>query len=170
MIIAETGRLRVRHLRPGDAPFVRRLLNEPSFLRYIGDKQVRTLDDARAYLESGPLTGYAAHGFSLNCVECATTGVPMGICGVLRRATLPDPDLGYAFLPEFWSLGYAREAAAAVLHHARVSLGLSRILAITTHDNVASIRLLEDLGFTSGPAEIRMQPDNGELRIFVWSG
>lgn len=169
MTLCATARLRLRHLRHEDAPFILRLLNEPSFLRYIGDKQVRSLDDARAYLDSGPLAGYATHGFHLNCVECAATGASMGICGVLKREALPCPDLGYAFLPEYWSRGYALEAATAALQHAREHLGLTRILAVTSQDNQASMRLLEKLGFAAQEQNLRLLAEHVELRLFTWS-
>lgn len=167
MIICETARLRLRHFHAGDAPFILRLLNEPSFLRHIGDKQVRTLDDARRYLESGPLAGYATHGHHLNCVELLATGTAIGMCGVLQRDTLPDPDLGYAFLPEYWSRGLAREAATAAVHHARTVLGLETLLAITGEDNHASIGLLEKLGFRVQEQAVRLQDGAQPVRVFV---
>ena len=165
MLVAETVRLRIRHFNLEDAEFVMRLLNEPSFIKFIGDKGVRTLVEARAYLLTGPLAGYARFGFGLNCVELKESGAPIGMCGVLKRDTLPDPDLGYAFLPEYWSSGYAFEAAAAIMHHARDTFGLPRLLAVTTADNAASIRLLEKAGFQyTGP--VRMPTDAAELKLF----
>lgn len=169
MILCETARLRLRHLCYADAPFLLRLLNDPAFLRHIGDKGVRTLDDARAYLDNGPLGGYASHGFHLNCVECARTGTPMGICGVLQRETLPCPDLGYAFLPEYRGQGYALEAATAALQHAREQLRLTRILAITSLDNESSMRLLGKLGFAAQEETLRLPAQGGEVRLFAWS-
>ena len=116
----------------GDAAFVHRLVNEPSFLRYIGDRGVRTLDDARRYIADGPVDGYARHGHGLMRVVRKSDGADVGMCGVLKRDSLPDPDLGFSFFPEYWSQGYALEAGREVLRHARTTLGLGRILAITT--------------------------------------
>jgi ribosomal-protein-alanine N-acetyltransferase len=145
--VIETERLWLEEFTPGDAEFVLRLLNEPSFLRYIGDRGVRTLEDARKYIADGPVAGYGRHGHGLLRVVRRSDGEAVGMCGVLKRDALPDPDIGFSFLPEHWSQGYAIEAAAAVMRHARGTLGLGRIVAITTKDNEASMRLLGRLGF-----------------------
>ena len=123
-----------------------RLLNEPSFIRCIGDRGVRTAADARTYILEGPVASYGRHGFGLYLVELKAGGVPIGICGLLKREFLEDVDIGFALLPEFWSKGYAFEAASAVLAHARAQ-GFTRVLAITSQDNVPSIGLLAKLGF-----------------------
>ena len=147
-----------------DADFVLRLVNEPSFLRYIGDRGVRTIEDARRYIADGPVAGYARYGYGLLRVARKSDGTTVGMCGVLKRDTLPDPDIGFSFLPEFWSQGYALESAGAVMKHAREVLRLGRILAITTNDNESSIRLLGKLGFRFD----RMMPfGSEELRLFV---
>jgi RimJ/RimL family protein N-acetyltransferase len=160
----ETGRLVLREFTAGDAEFVLRLLNEPAFLRYIGDRGVHTLDDARRYIADGPVAGKARHGFGLMVVERKSDGAALGMCGVLKRDALPDPDLGFSFFPEYWSQGYALESAQAVMRHAREALGLGRIVAITTPDNEPSIRLLGKLGFRFD----RMLNLGGEeLRLFV---
>ena len=144
----ETDRLILRRFTVDDAPFILTLLNEPSFLRYIGDKKVRNLEDARQYILNGPTASYERHGFGLGCVELRESNTPIGMCGLLKRNELPDPDIGFAFLPDFWNKGFAFEAATAVLQDARERLSLQSILAITSLDNDASIKLLERLGFT----------------------
>jgi RimJ/RimL family protein N-acetyltransferase len=141
-------------------------VNEPSFLRYIGDRGVRTLDDARRYIREGPAAGYARFGYGLMRVGLKPSGAPIGICGVLRRDTLPDPDLGFSLLPEYWSQGYAYEAAEAVMRHARHVLHLGRVLAITTTDNEPSMRLLGKLGFRFDRL-VKLGNDPTELRLFV---
>jgi ribosomal-protein-alanine N-acetyltransferase len=145
----DTGRLLLREFTADDAAFVLRLVNEPAFLRYIGDRGVRTSEDARRYIADGPVAGYARHGHGLLRVLRKSDGAGIGMCGVLKRDTLPDPDIGFSFLPQYWSQGYALEAARAVMAHARGVLGLERILAITTQDNESSMRLLGRLGFRS---------------------
>jgi RimJ/RimL family protein N-acetyltransferase len=147
MNVLTTERLTLRKLSTEDAEFVLALLNEPSFLRYIGDKGVRTLDDARQYILSGPLDSYERNGFGLYLAELKESGLAIGICGLVSRPTLPDPDIGFAFLPTYWSKGYAVESAAGVLTYAREALRLQRILAITSPDNQASGRVLERIGF-----------------------
>ena len=165
MTVLETERLSLRRLTVDDAEFLLALLNEPSFLRYIGDKKVRNLDDARQYILNGPVGSYERHGFGLNCVELRESHTPIGMCGLLKRDELPDPDIGFALLPDFWSKGFAFEAAQAVLKDARERLQLQRILAITSLDNEASINLLQRLGFKFDEV-VQMAPDREPLRLF----
>ncbi len=164
--VIATERLTLRHVNLNDAEFMLQLLNEPSFIQNIGDKSVRTLEEARAYIQSGPMASYEKFGFGLLIVEVA--GTPAGICGLLKRDTLEDVDIGYAFLPEFWSKGYAVESAAGVISYAFESLSLSRILAITNPDNHASIRVLEKLGFEY-QRTIQMGQDGKETKVFARS-
>jgi RimJ/RimL family protein N-acetyltransferase len=144
--VIETERLRLRHLDESDAPFILELLNDPAWLRYIGDRGVRTLDDARRYIEQGPRRMYTDHGFGLFLVERRTDGAPMGLCGLIRRDTLPDVDIGFALAGAYRGEGYAFEAAAATLRYAREVAGLERVVAIAMPGNHASTRLLERLG------------------------
>ena len=164
MTAIETKRLRLREFTPADAEFVHRLVNDPSFLRYIGDRGVRTVEDARRYIAEGPVTGYARLGYGLMLALRKSDGAEVGMCGVLKRDSLPEPDLGFSFLPAYWSQGYAFEAAQAIMRHAREALGLGRILAITTQDNEPSMRLLGKLGFRFD----RILAMSGEeLKLFV---
>jgi RimJ/RimL family protein N-acetyltransferase len=165
-VILETPRLVLREFSRDDGAFVRRLLNEPSWLRFIGDRGVRTLADAHRYLDDGPRKSYARNGFGLWCVAPRPTGPPVGMCGLIRRDALPDVDVGFAFLPEAWGRGYARESAAAVLDHARDVLGLRRILAITDPENEASIRVLERVGMRP-EGTVRMPGEAIDLLLFV---
>ena len=164
MIAIETERLALHEFTDDDAAFVFRLVNEPSFLRYIGDRGVRTIEDARRYIADGPVAGYARYGYGLLRVAQKADGTTVGMCGVLKRDALPDPDIGFSFLPEFWSQGYALESARAVMKHAREVLRLGRILAITTKDNEPSMRLLAKLGFRF---DRMIQFGSEELRLFV---
>jgi [ribosomal protein S5]-alanine N-acetyltransferase len=159
MPVIETSRLQLCRFMLDDAPFILALLNEPSFLQYIGDRGVRTLDDARQYLNTGPLASYAQHGYGLYLAVRREDSVPIGMCGLLRRGSLDAPDLGYAFLPAYWSQGYATEAAAATLDYGRRTLGLGRIVAITAPENYRSIKLLEKLGLHF-ERMWRLAPDN----------
>lgn len=143
----ETERLVLRPLTLDDAPFVLELLNDSDWLRFIGDKGVRTLDDARRYIETGPFDSYAKNGFGMLLVERRTDRAPVGLCGLVRREVLPGPDIGYALLPAYRGLGYAREAAEAVLRFARETARLDRIHAITSPTNARSIGVLEHFGF-----------------------
>jgi RimJ/RimL family protein N-acetyltransferase len=165
-MILRTPRLELRALAPGDAAFILALLNEPSFVENIGDRGVRTLDDARAYIANGPMASYARHGFGLYCVALRESREPIGICGLIRRDALPDPDLGFAFLPAYWRKGYARESAQAVQRYARESLGIGRLLAVTNPENQPSISLLETLGFRFEKMT-RLSPDGAELKLFA---
>jgi RimJ/RimL family protein N-acetyltransferase len=164
--VLETERLVLRRLSIEDAEFILGLVNEPSFLRYIGDKGVRSLDDARDYISQGPVESYRRHGFGLWLTERKEDSVPIGICGLVKRDSLPDPDIGFAFLPSFWARGYAIESASAVLAHALEGLKLGRILAITAPDNRASIRVVEKLGLRFDRM-IRLSEDGEELKLFT---
>jgi RimJ/RimL family protein N-acetyltransferase len=146
MIVCETQRLRLRYLTAGDAAFILELLNEPEFIRNIGDRGVRTLEDARRYIESGPVTGYQKSGLGLYLVELQNDATPVGLCGLLKRDYLADVDVGFALRGQFHGRGYALEAAQAVMRHGREVLGLRRIVAIAAPHNQASIKLLQRLG------------------------
>jgi RimJ/RimL family protein N-acetyltransferase len=164
-VVLETERLRLRELGPADADFILELLNGPSFLRFVGDRGVRTKADAERYIRTGPMASYARLGFGLYCVERKQDARPLGICGILKRDSLEHPDLGFALLPPSWSNGYAFEAAASAMAHARRS-GLTRVLAITKPDNRASIRLLSKLGFRF-ERRLRLAGEGPELEVFA---
>jgi len=165
MRILETERLVIRHLEQADAAFILELLNQPSFIRFIADRGVRTLADAEDYILHGPVASYAKHGFGLFAVELRETGDPIGMCGLIKREVLPDVDLGYALLERYWKKGYAQEAAAAVLAYGK-SIGLQRIIAITAPDNDASAKVLEKIGLHFDRV-IQLPTLGGESKLFV---
>jgi len=165
MKVLETDRLTLRRLETGDAPFVFELVNDPAFIRFIGDKGVRNLDDARNYILNGPVASYERYGFGLFAVELNAGGIPIGICGILKRDTLAAPDIGFAFLPAYRNKGYAFESAAAVIAYARNTLGLTRILAITSPDNEASGRLLKKIGLRFERL-VTLSEDANEVKLF----
>lgn len=165
-MILETERLCLRKLTVDDAEFIFRLLNEPSFIQNIGDKGVRTLEDARGYIRNGPMASYERFGFGLFLVEEKSSGAPIGICGLLKRDALNDVDLGYALLPEFCRKGYAAESASGVMRFAAEKLSLNRVAAIVSPGNERSIRVLEKLGF-GFVGMVRLSPDADELKLFV---
>jgi RimJ/RimL family protein N-acetyltransferase len=158
MIVCETSRLRLRHLTPHDAPFILELLNEPDFIRNIGDREVRTLEDARRYIQTGPVASYSQRGFGLYLIELKNDATPIGVCGLLERDYLEDPDVGFALRETFRGRGYAFEAASAVVRHALQVLGLKRVVAITLPDNHSSIKVLLRLGLEF---ERTLQPPAG---------
>ncbi len=166
MIVCETPRLRLRQLTQDDAAFILELLNEPDFIRNIGDRNVRTLEDARRYIRTGPVSGYERAGFGLYRVELKDTATPIGVCGLLKRDYLPDVDVGFALREDFRGRGYAFESASAVMRHAREALGIERIVAITSPDNHASIRLLSRLGLRF-ERMIRAPDEDREIRLYV---
>ncbi len=166
VMVLETDRLFLRHLTPDDDAFILDLLNEPGFLRNIGDRKVRSLEDARRYVIDGPAASYAKQGFGLWWVGLKATAEPVGICGLIKRDVLEDPDIGYAFLERFSGRGYASEAGAAVLDYGRRALGLARIVAITKPDNDGSIRVLEKIGLRF-EGMITLPDHGGDSRYFV---
>lgn len=166
MPVLETERLRLRQLGESDAQFILELVNDEAWLRYIGDRGVRNPDEARNYILKGPVASYAKHGFGLWLVELKAGPVPVGICGLLRRDTLPDVDIGFAFLPAYRGQGYALEAGRATLAYGRARLDLKRIVAVTLPANESSIRTLEKLGLQFEKM-VRLTPDAPELQLFA---
>ena len=143
----ETERLTLRRFTPADAPYMLRQLNEPGFIANIADRGVRSVEQATAYLENGPITSYRLNGFGFWAVIEKAGGSVIGMCGLVKRDNLPDPDLGYAFVPEYFGKGLAFEAARACVTAAKQDFALPRLLAIVNPGNQASRRLLEKLGF-----------------------
>lgn len=161
-----TPRLHLRAIAVADAPFVLALVNDPAFILNIGDRNIRTLDAAERYIESGPWTRPAGPGIGLRLVQRRGTSEAIGICGLLKRDVLDAPDIGFAFLPAHRSQGFAFEAASAVLEDARARLGHRRILAIVSPGNAASIRLLERLGLRR-ERTVRLSEGADEIDVYA---
>ena len=166
MNVIETERLVLSRLSADDAEFILELLNEPSFLRFVGDKGVRTLDDARTYINGGPVDSYERFGFGLYLVVLKDDGSPIGICGLVKRDSFENADIGFAFRPAYWSKGYAVESTAAVLAYATTVLGLKRVIAITSPDNLKSIHVLEKIGLRFEKMA-RLSENGADLKLFV---
>ena len=167
MRILVTDRLALRLMSTDDAEFMLQLLNEPSWLHFIGDRGVKTLDDARTYILNGPVAMYARLGFGFYIVELKDGHIPIGICGLVKRDFLADVDIGYALLPQYWAKGYAYEAASAVMEYGTDVLGLKRVIAITSSDNHRSARVLEKLGMRY--ERMVVYPDSGEeVKLFAF--
>ena len=164
--ILETERLYTRHLTIDDAPFILELLNDPSFIQNIGDRNVRTIADAESYITKGPVSSYENNGFGLDLVILKETGESIGICGLIKRDTLEDVDIGYAFLPKFWKKGYAVESALAVLEYGLKVKNLKRIVAITLEANKGSVRVLERIGLKFEKM-VKLKGDDEELMLFA---
>jgi RimJ/RimL family protein N-acetyltransferase len=169
MNVIRSKRLDLRELELRDDEFILRLLNEASFLRFIGDKGVRTLSDARDYISQGPMDSYRRFGFGLYLTSLRGKDVPIGICGLVKREGLADVDVGFALLSQYCSRGYASESAAAVLAYGKQQLKLQRIVAITAPDNHASIAVLEKIGLTF-ERMVRLSEHSPELKMFGPAG
>lgn len=167
MQILETERLLLREIISEDAAFVLDLLNQPSFIKYIGDRGVSNLDQSRDFIEIRYRQSYQNYGYGLYTVELKEKSVPIGICGFVKRDTLPHPDIGFAFLPQYERKGYAFESAAATVLYGREILGFDRILAITSLDNARSGQLLAKLSFSL--ERIITMPDGENLKLFASS-
>ena len=166
MKVLETDRLVLRRLSTADAEFMLKHLNDPSFHRYIGDRGVRTIDQARRYLLEGPIASYETHGYGICLMLLKKTGDPIGTCGLVKRRGMADVEIGFALLPQFWSQGYAFEAAQAVMEYAHRDLGLERVVAIANPDNDRSFRLLEKLGLRF-ERMIRLAEGEPEIKLFT---
>lgn len=164
--VIETDRLILRWLSTDDAEFLLELMTDPSWLQFIGNKDVKTIEDARSSILNKHIEMYKRLGFGLYLTELKQDGVPIGICGLIKRDALEDVDLGFAFLPGFRGEGYAYEAASAAMAYGKNSLGLKRIVAITSQDNDASIKLLEKLGFQFEKM-VEMSKGDKALKLFA---
>jgi len=162
--ILETDRLVLRQFELTDTKFIVELVNSPGWIEFIGDRNIRTEEAAINYLQNGPIKSYRDNGLGLGMVELKD-GTPIGMCGILRRDTLENPDIGFSFLPEFMGMGYAFEIASATLNYAMNRLNLKTILAITVPTNIRSIQLLEKIGLRFIKT-IYTPVDNEELMLF----
>ena len=149
-----------------DAAFLIRQLTQPSWLQYIGDRGVRSAEHAERYIQSRTLEQYRTLGYGMNLVQLKSTGDPIGVCGLVKRESLPHPDLGFALLEDYWGKGYAVEAAAAVMEHARRVLGIPHLLAITTTTNERSGNVLTKLGFRL-ENDAYLTPEGERLKLYV---
>lgn len=164
MKITETNRLSLRWVEESDAGFILTLLNEPGWLQYIGDKGVHTLEDANRYILNGPRAMYEQKGFGLFLAERKLDHTPIGLCGLIKRDGLEDVDIGFAFLSDYQSQGYAYEAACATVEFAKEA-GIKRLVAITSKDNDPSSKLLEKLGMTF-EGYVTLPNDTEELKKY----
>ena len=165
--IVETERLRLRNITVADAEFIHRLMNEPAYLEYIGDKGVKTVEDAEHFIANVAAKSYEVNGFGHYIVELKSNGTPIGTCGYVKREELDDPDIGFAFLPDFRKHGYALESAEAIKAFGIETLGFTKISAITTQHNERSGNLLIKLGFTFD--RLIAMPKGDELKLFTFS-
>lgn len=165
MKILETQRLILREIDSAiDAEFIFELLNTPKFLKYIGDRGVRSVEQAREFIDNRYRQSYRDHGYGLYTVELKADNTQVGVCGFVKRDHFEFPDIGFAFLPEFESKGYGFESADAILQHGKNRLGFTNVLAITSQDNEVSGRLLEKLGFHF--EQIFTSPEGEDLKLF----
>lgn len=165
--IARTQRLILRQVEISDDEFLITLLNDPAWLRNIGDRGVRNPTAARQYIKDKIVGSYETFGFGMYLIQLVADGSPVGLCGLVKRSSLPDPDIGFALLPGYRNNGYAQEAAQAVIGHAR-RIGLIRLLGIVIPENTASVRLLERLGFCC-EGTYRPPHEETELRLYAQS-
>ena len=165
VLVIETPRLRLRTATLDDAAFYMELVNDPSWIANIGQRNIHTLEAARSALESGPMAQLRAHGYCLYIVERRSDGAPVGMAGLMRRDSLPGPDIGYAMRPAYWGQGYAWEATSAIVRHAQQVLGLRTLYGITSQQNQASINLLNKLGLRFERFS-RLPPEGRETNIY----
>ena len=168
MYVLQTERLALREMVPSDAPFIVEMLTNPAFLANIGDRGVHDLDAAAAYIGKWRAV-YERDGFGLWLSELRETGEPIGQCGLVRRDTLPGPDIGYALLPRYWSKGYAVEACTAVRDYAMQHLGLGELLAIVSPGNAASVKVLERIGLQFR-RNVQLGDDSKDLLLYSLNG
>jgi [ribosomal protein S5]-alanine N-acetyltransferase len=146
-IILNTNRLILREADPSDSQFFYELLNSPKWLKYIGDRGIKTLMNAEDYINDKLINSYKTNGFGLYVYELLESNKPIGICGFIKRDYLDSEDIGFALLPEYERKGYTYEISIAVLDYGEKNLSINKVYAITSKDNLASQELLKKLGF-----------------------
>lgn len=165
-IVIETERLILRKFTLDDAAFMLELLNTPAWLRFIGDKNVRTIDEAEQYLLDGNIKSYQEYGFGFYVVVIKETNESIGICGIKKRKGLDDIDIGFGFLPQFIGKGYGFEAAFATLDYALNVLKIKRIVAIVNPENAVSISLIKKIGLQF---EKMVQFSRNDIELMLFS-
>ncbi len=168
MHVAKTNRLHLRHIEIEDAGFMLGLLNEPDFLKFVGDKKIRDLESAQNYIRQGPIASYESYGFGLYLIELIDSGEAIGICGLLKRSFLESVDLGFALMAEYHGHGYAFEAVQATVDLARDTLKLPNLVAFTADNNDRSIKLLEKIGMSFDKL-IALPGSDKEVKLFSLS-
>jgi RimJ/RimL family protein N-acetyltransferase len=164
--ILETPRLLLNEFTEDDASFIVELLNSPDWLQYIGDRNVRTTEDARRFINEKYIDSYKKNGFGLYAVVLKENNITIGMCGLIKRDSLEDIDIGFAFLPEYISKGYGFESAVEVLKYGKEKLNLKRIVAITIKSNNKSVNLLKKIGMKFEKSFF-MEGDSEELLLFT---
>ena len=165
MVVAQASRLYLRHIEIEDAGFMLSLLNEPAFLKFVGDKQVRDLESAQSYIRQGPIASYESYGFGLYLIELVGSSEAIGMCGLLKRSFLESADLGFALMAEYRGHGYAFEAAQVTVDLARDILKLPNLVAVTADNNDRSIKLLQKLGMSFDKL-IALPGSDKEVKLF----
>ena len=164
-IVIETKRLIIRKFTVDDSAFMLELLNTPDWLRFIGDRNIRTLEQAEQYLLNGYMKSYQDYGFGFYVVAVKETQESIGICGIVKREGLEDVDIGFAFFQQFMGKGYGYESASAVLNYALNDLKIKRIVAIVDPENIVSIALIKKIGMQFEKM-IQVSPKDIELMLF----
>ena len=161
----ETERLILTPTQAADAEFIFELLNSPKWMQYIGDRNVKSVEEAENYIKNRMLPPLEKNGFSNYTVQRKTDLAKIGTCGLYDREGLDGVDIGFAFLPKFEKQGFAFEAASKLLCEAKNSFGLKTVTAFTTKDNYSSQKLLEKLGLKKS-GFIRIPNDEEELLFY----
>ncbi|MEO6901626.1 MAG: GNAT family N-acetyltransferase [Bacteroidia bacterium] len=163
--IVQTERLLLRQFNVNDVDFIIQLLNSPGWIKNIGDRNIKTVEQAKNYLLNGPMQSYQLHGFGLSLVMLKETNTPIGMCGLIKRDTLPHVDIGFAFLPAYIGKGYCYEMASAILMNAKNNFKLPRIVAVTLPTNISSVNVLKKLGMQFDK-KIILKGDTEELELY----
>ncbi|WKN40823.1 GNAT family N-acetyltransferase [Tunicatimonas pelagia] len=166
MRILETNRLVIKQATVDDTNFFYRLLNSANWLKHIGDRGIRSEEDAQSYIEDNFIDSYREHGYGLFKMMLKSSNVPIGVCGFVKRDYLESADIGFAILPECEGQGYTLEAAKALMHYGRTVLKLRPILAITTDTNSRSRALLTKIGLRETGT---VKPNNSETEFLLYS-
>ena len=168
MIKLETERLIIDEMQPAEAPFVLELLNDEAYIEHIGDRNIRTLEQAQEFLVEKVIASYARNGFGMYAVRLKRDGSLVGMCGLVKRESLVDIDIGYGFLSQARGHGYALESARCVMDWATTTLGLQRLVAIVSPTNTPSVTLLESLGLRF-ESIVKLEGEEDAVKLYAWN-
>ncbi len=163
--ILATERVYLAEWELSDASFILDLVNTPQWIEHIGDRTIHNIEDATSYIKSLRLP-YGSYGYGFYAMRLTDSDRLIGLCGIIKRMGLDDPDLGFALMPEHEGEGYMFEMCEALLKHAFVKLGLSRVVAITTDQNTRSKKLLERLKMKY-EKDVKLPKDPETLKLYV---
>lgn len=164
MMKLESKRLLIRDTFVSDAPFYFELFNDPDWIKFISDKNLKSVEETEVYLKDILFKNSKTGGLGFFTVILKETGEPIGTSTALQREKLDYIDIGYGFLPKGRGKGYAIEATKLIIQYVREKFNQKKVYAFTVPENEKSQNLLKKLNFKY----VGLQPIFGEEEDAVY--